>query len=83
MGVSGFQAFSPEIALQVPFDDQIDLDLRIGTYEVMIFYNDLDKQYDYTTGDDSYHLMFYPGDLIDTKLIKMYIPRPPRYIDRD
>lgn len=83
VGICGFQAFSPTIALQVPFDDRIDLDISIGNYEVMIFYNDLDKQYDYTTGDDAYHLMFYPGDLINTKLIKMYIPRPPQYIERD
>lgn len=84
VGICGFQAFSPKIALQIPLtEDLIDLDLKIGTYQVMVFYNNLDKQYDYTTGDDSYHLIFYPGDLINTKLIKTYIPKPPRYISRD
>lgn len=82
--IAGFQAFSKTIALQIPLSqERVELDLAHGIYEVMVFYNDLDKQYDYTTGDDSYHIVFYPGQLIDTKVIKSYIPSPPRYKQRN
>ncbi len=53
------------------YPDAPRIDVNSGWYQVRIFYNDLDTlSKDGLEGDDSYHIMIYPGSHIEPKVLK-------------
>lgn len=74
---ASFTAYTGNLMLHGPLDDEASehpFRIPAGSYHVLIYYNNLDKLSENgLRGDDTYHLIFYPGEQRETKMLKQFL----------
>jgi hypothetical protein len=76
-----FMAYTGDLMLHGPLDDEASehpFQIPAGSYRVLIYYNHLDKAFKNNLegkyeDDETYHLIFYPGDMTELKVLKRFL----------